>query len=206
LVKVKLILGKELEREGEELGSIDEEIIKNLMDLRGYLEKRIQELEDETGKLKALFKIIDEVIVTKSFRRAEAIPKTQTKIETPPVKSWEEVPLKIASGMLLATMRVSEDEIRITPEDNLIFDVDTPPFQSFLINRVLEGMHESDRKASEEGGLPPDKILSYEIIKEDTIIKEIRIKQYGSEKRLREINSTSRWTLEKMYEKTKSPK
>lgn len=199
-------MGIELEREGEELGSIDGEIIKNLMDLRNYLEKRMQELEDEVEKLKALFKIVDEVIVTKSFRRAEAIPRIQPKIDTPTVKSWEEVPLKIASGTLLAIMRVSDEEIRIIPTESLIFDVKTPPFQSFLINRVLEAMRESDRKASERGEMTPDEILSYEVVKEGEVIKEIRIKKYGSEKRLREITSTSRWTLEKMYEKIQHPK
>ena len=194
-----------MEREREN-GSIDEDMIKNLMELRSYLEKRIQEVEDEIDKLKTLFQIVDEVIVTKSFRRAETIPRVQTKIDTLPVKTWEEVPLKIASGLLLATMRVSEDEIRIIPSNSLIFDADTPPFQSFLINRVLEAMRESDRKASEKGEIIPDQMLSYEIIKEDGVIKEIRINQYGSEKRLREITSTSRWTLEKMYEKTQPQK
>ncbi len=195
-----------IELEGEELGSIDEEIIKNLVDLRSYLENRIQELEDEVKKLRALFKIVGEAIVTKSFRSAESIPRIQKKMDTPAVKKWEDVPLKIASGTLLATMRVSDEEIRIIPTERLNFDVNTPPFQSFLINRVLKGMGESDRKASERGNTTPDKILSYEVIKEGKVIKEIRIKKYGGEKRLKEITSTSRWTLEKMYEKIYQPK
>jgi ribosomal protein L11 len=199
-------LGIELEREGEELGSIDGDIMKNLMDLRRYLEKKIYELEDEAEKLKALFKIVDEVIVTKSFRRAETLPRIQPEIDTPRVNSWEEVPLKIASGTLLATMLVSEEEIRIIPTERLIFEINTPPFQSFLIKRVLEAMRESDRKASERGDMTPDKIMSYEVLKEGAVIKEIKITNYGSEKRLREITSTSRWTLEKMYEKIQQPK
>ena len=193
-------------REREELGSIDDEIIKNLMDLRSYLEKKIEELEDETRKLKALFKIVGEAVVTKSFRGAESIPRIQTKTDTLTMKNWEEVPLKIASGTLLATMHVSDEDIRIIPNEGLIFDINTPPFQSFLINRVLEGICENDRKASERGEMTPDKILSYEIMKEGAVIKEIRINNYGTEKRLREITSTSRWTLEKMYEKTQQSK
>jgi ribosomal protein L11 len=194
-----------LERE-EELGSKDEDIMKNLMDLRSYLEKKIHALEDEAVKLKTLFQIVDEVIVTKSFRRAETIPRTQPKIEAPTMNSWEEVPLKIAAGTLLATMLVSESEIRIIPTDSIIFDLNTPPFQSFLIKRVFEAMRDSDRKASERGDMTPDQILSYDIVKEGTVLKEIKIKQYGSEKRLREITSTARWTLEKMYEKIQQPK
>ena len=52
---------------GEEVKEIDEEIVKKLIELRIYLENRIQELEGEAEKLKALFKIVDEVIVSKSF-------------------------------------------------------------------------------------------------------------------------------------------
>jgi len=193
-----------LGREGEELGLINEEIIKNLMDLRGYLEKRIRELEDEAEKFKALFKIVDEVIVTKSFRRAEAIPRIPATV-APPTKPLEEVPLKTSFGTLLATMHVGEADVRIVPAEGLVFSIDTPPFQSFLINRILELMQASDREASERGEVTPDDILSYEVIRDDSIIKEIRVKNYGPKKRLREITSTSRWTLEKMYEKTHPP-
>ena len=45
LLILSLIMGIEMKKGSEELGSIDEVTIKNLMDLRSYLQKRIQELE-----------------------------------------------------------------------------------------------------------------------------------------------------------------
>jgi len=192
----------ELEGKGGELGSNDEGMIKNLMDLRLYLEKRIQQLEDEAEKLKALFKIVDEVIVTKSFRRAEVVTRKPTAAAAPPTKAWEEVPLKTSSGTLLAKMHVGESELRIVPDAALPFNFNTPPFQSFLINRVLEPMRAVDRETSERGEITPDNILSYEVIREGEVVREVRVKNFGPEKRLREITSTSRWTLEKMYERT----
>ncbi len=190
----------------EELGSVDEEIIKNLMDLRSYLQKRIQELEDEVEKIKSLFKIVNEVIVTKSFRKAEVIPQKPITTVAPSAKPWEEIPLKTSLGTLLATMNISKTEVRIVPTIKLVFNVNTPPFQSFLIDRILEPMRTSDIEAFKRGEITKDNILSYRVIKEGDVIKEIKVNNYGLKKRLREITTTSRWTLEKMYEKTHPPK
>jgi hypothetical protein len=46
-------------------------------------------------------------------------------------------------------------------------------------------------------------MFAYNIICEGDLIREIVIKNAGEE-RLRELKSSIRWTLEKMYEKMKS--
>lgn len=192
-----------MRREGEE-EAVDEEMMTKLLDLRSFLETRVQELENEAVRSRLLFKIVDQYIIDKSFRRAEviAVPSVEDMV---PVETSEKVPLKTPYGVLLATMYVTEDTVRIVPSEGLTFNVDTPPFKSFLINRVLDSMQSSDREASRKDEMPPEVVLTYEVITEGSTIKEIRVKNYGSPKRLREINSTSRWTLEKMYEKTRSP-
>ena len=75
-----------------------------------------------------------------------------------------------------------------------------PPFRQFLIERVLLKMQEKDREAARRGEITPDKILSYSIVKEGDIIREIIIRNV-SEERIRDLKSSIRWTLEKMYEK-----
>ena len=180
--------------------SIDEEIIRNLMDLRSYLEKRIQELDEEIEKFKTLFKIIDEVIVTKSFKKAETIPVTLP--ETP--KIIEEIPLKTSVGMLLATMYVGNEDVRIVPAEGLIFTINTPPFQTFLTTRILEPMKLKDNEDSQKGIILPNQILTYETVTDGEVIKELIIRNYGTKKRLREIVSSVRWTFDKMYEKSKA--
>ncbi len=204
--------------EGKE--PIEEEIIKQLMDLRSYLEERIKQLEDEAEKLRTLFKIVDEVILTKSFKRAEAIPVTtppktpasapKTPATTPTPKTAvapqfkEEIPLKTASGMLLATIYVGDRDARIVPAEDLTFTTSTPPFQQFMITRILEPMRTKDTEDSQQGLVMPDQILSYEVITQDDTIKELIIKNYGDRKRLREIISSARWTFDKMYEKIRT--
>lgn len=181
-------------------GSIDEEIIKELMDIRGYLEKRIKELEDESEKLKALFKIVDEEIVTKSFKRAEALPVVVPEKSAQPAFK-EEIPLKTAAGVLLATIYVGDEDAKIVPAKDLTFTVSTPPFQTFLITRIFEPMRAKDSEDSEDGAIPPNQVFTYETITEGEVIKELLIRNFGSRNRLREIVSSSRWTFEKMYEK-----
>ncbi len=183
--------------------SIDEEIIKELMGLRSYLERRIRELEEESEKLRALFKIVDEVILTKSFKKAETIPIAVPE-KTPLTEFEEEVPLKTSTGILLATMYVGDEDARIVPAEELTFTVNTPPFQTFLITRILEPMRAKDSEDSQEGIKPPGQLFEYETITEGDIIKELIIRNFGTRKRLREIISSSRWTFEKMYEKVRT--
>jgi uncharacterized membrane protein len=73
---------------------------------------------------------------------------------------------------------------------------------AFLVERVLAKMQEKDREAASAGQIPPDRILSYEIVKDGDVIRELAIKNVGAD-RTRELKSTIRWTLEKMYEKMK---
>jgi hypothetical protein len=46
-------------------------------------------------------------------------------------------------------------------------------------------------------------MFAYNIVREGDLIREIIIRNVDEE-RLRELKSSIRWTLEKMYEKTKS--
>lgn len=192
-----------LSRDYDEGETIEEEIIRQLMDLRGYLETRMRELDEESEKVKALYKIVDEVIVTKSFKKAETIPTASTeKPSTPAFK--EEIPLKTSMGMLLATIYIGDDEARIVPAEGIVFTMSTPPFQQFLISRILEPMQVKDKEESEKGLIMPSQTLSYETVTEGEVIKKLIIRNYGTRNRLREIVSSSRWTFDKMYEKSRT--
>ena len=188
-------------------GPIEEEIIKKLMELRSYLETKIGELETETEKLRSLFQIIDEVIVTKSFQRAEVVQTPPPKALKLPVEQapqtlrGEERPLRTAAGVLLANLYVLEDELRIVPAENVTFTTTTMPFQGFLIRRILEPMQVKDKEDAKTGAITLDRVLSFDVVTDGDLIKEIVIRNYGDQRRLREIMTSTRWTFEKMYEK-----
>lgn len=183
---------------GSEEEPLEAEIIERLMELRTYLDNRIQNLEDEVEKLKSLFTIVDEVIVSKSFKKAEAIPIVAKPPERPKIK--EEIPLKTSTGKLLATVLIGEDMVKMIPAEEIPYTTTIPPFQQFLVTRILKSMSEKDTDASQKGDIPPNQIFSYEIVTDNNIIKEIVIRNYRTQRRLRELISASRWTFDKMYD------
>ena len=182
---------------------LDEEIVGKLMELRSYLETRLKEVEEELERLRVLSKIVEEVIVSKSFRVAETLQPTPQERETPlPVSEPEEsIPLKTAQGVSLAAMVVSPPNVRIVPVEELEFSIHTPPFQSFFVSRILEPMRAKDNEAVRKGEFLPENALSYEVVTDGDNIKEVVVRNYGGETRLREVKSACRWTLEKMYER-----
>jgi hypothetical protein len=64
-------------------------------------------------------------------------------------------------------------------------------------------MQERDSELVKAGQLTPEKIFCYNIVRDGDAIHEITVKNADSE-RLRELKSSIRWTLEKMYEKMKA--
>jgi len=176
----------------------DEKIIKELISMKQYLENRIKEIEDELEKLKLLLRTVEEAIVSKSFKEAEKI--SASKEDLSPIFK-EQVPLKTSQGKLLATIHIGGDEARIVPDETLTFKIITPPFQTFLINRILEQIRIKDDEDSKKGKIFPNQRFTYKTVTDEENIKEIVIRNYKTKKRLREIISSVRWTLDKMYQK-----
>jgi len=64
-------------------------------------------------------------------------------------------------------------------------------------------MQEKDSELVRLGQLTAEKMFSYNIVREGDLIREIIIRNADDE-RLKELKSSIRWTLDKMYEKMKS--
>jgi hypothetical protein len=187
----------------------DAEKIKKLADFRQRLEKRIEETSAELEELLGLLEFTDMILLEKGFKRAE-VAKPAEPVEpvaksaapsVPPVVEYESVvPLKTVTGDLLANLYTGKDKLRVILSDNKKFNVNTPPFMQFLVERVFVKMQDKDRQAVASGELEPDKMFSFKIFQDGDILKEIQVENI-SEDRLRELKSSIRWTLEKMYEK-----
>lgn len=178
------------------------EKMKKLAKFKTLLEKKIVDGEADLESLKILLEFVNKTLLEKGFKRAEiAKPKPAETLALPPVMEYETaVPLKTVTGDLLANLYVSQDSMRLTIAEDKTFNVKTPPFQQFLIERVLNKMREKDSEAAGKGEMDHDKIFSYELILDGDTIREIVIRNLTSE-RLRELKSSIHWTLEKMYEK-----
>jgi hypothetical protein len=188
--------------------TLEEERIRKIAELRETLEERVKSLEAELQGLRILLDFINELLIEKSFKKAEEIakPPSMPDVKPQPVlakKQLRTILLKTVTDELLATMYIEDDQIRIVPEPNLQFSDNTPPFTAFLIDRIIGKMVERDRELVNQGKLLPDKAFSYNIEKDGDILKEILIRNLAPQ-RERELKSATRWTFEKMLEKQRS--
>lgn len=192
------------------------EKIKKLVAFKKKLEKKVEELESELNELRLMLEVVNSTLLEKGFKRAE-IAKVHTAIEAlppeeeaivqpspqPPTEYENIIPLKTVTGELLANLYVSEDSLRVVLAEDKNFNINTPPFTQFLVERVLAKMQEKDNEIARTGQMTQDKIFSYNIVREGDMVYEIQIRNFDAD-RLRELRSSIRWTLEKMYEKMKS--
>jgi hypothetical protein len=194
------------------MGLDESEEVKQLAELKAKLQKKLESLREEVKTLESLISVVDSLLVSKSFRRVEApqLPQVQpTQVEigpapqVPEAATQETLTLEASDGVLLAKMYVTDRDAHVVIEPSLNLYVSTPPFQSFLVSRVLDSMKSKDLELVKEGKLNPDRVFDYELKIEGDAIREIRIRNYGDKRRLRELRTSIRWTLEKMYEKLK---
>jgi len=193
---------------GEEASA---EEVRRLAETKAKIEKRIRRLEDEIEHLRSVLDVVNSTLAEKSFRRAEITPKPEVTKPPPPtievtaappkVEYKQVVPLKTATGTILAQMQIGDDSIRVTPAEGVTLNVTTPPFQAFLVSRILEPMQAKDKEAVGTGEIPPEKAFSFNVVQDDDIVREIVISNYRDPRRLQEIKTSLRWTFEKMYEK-----
>ena len=109
---------------------------------------------------------------------------------------------RIKDNFVLATATLSPTRVEITPVDGISLNVNTQPFKSFFLNRILEGMKARDIEKVNRGEIQESESLNYQIEEKDgTLIKKIMISNYREKDRLNEIFNTSIWVLTRMMEK-----
>jgi hypothetical protein len=199
--------------------SQDSEKMKALVAFKKKLEERVENLDSELKETQAMLEVVNSILLEKGFKRGdikkvtvipeEAAPPAQaaaTAEEKPAQRAAEPesvIPLKTVNDESLAIIYVEKQTLHILPDESKHFSVNTPPFNNFLVERVLGKMQEKDNELVRMGQLTPDKMFAYNITREGDSLREIVIRNVDEE-RLRELKSSIRWTLEKMYEKMKS--
>jgi hypothetical protein len=197
--------------------------MKALLALKQRLEKRIERLDAEAKELKTSLEAVNAILLEKGFKRGSMEDAKQTPAPAEAAQPREEVtvakeekpagyrggepenviPLKTLNDESLAIIYVEKDAIHILPDESKNFSVNTPPFSNFLVERVLAKMQEKDSELVRMKQLTPEKMFSYNIVREGDLIREIVIRNVDEE-RFKELRSSIRWTLEKMFEKMKS--
>jgi len=199
--------------------SEDADRMKRLITFKKRIEARIEDVEKEYKELQATLETVDSILLEKGFKHPQISVKAAAT-ETPQKGTEEESSiresgrqteevaqsiglLKSVTGEVLADMYVDGDTLHVVPAEEKGFNINTPPFNQFLLQRVLLKMQERDGELARSGQLDQSKILCFDIARDGDVIREIAIRNFDSD-RLAELKSSIRWTLEKMYEKMKS--
>jgi hypothetical protein len=105
-------------------------------------------------------------------------------------------------SLLLAGAEIGLKNMKITPSEDLLININTPPFRSFFLNRILDGMKSKDEEKNRNGEIRDSEVLDYQVDNDlQGIIKSVTITNYREKERLQDILSTVTWVLSKMVEK-----
>ena len=111
--------------------------------------------------------------------------------------------IRFKDSLLLANAEIYPSSVEIVPTKGIILNVNTPPFKSFFLNRILEGMKMKDEEGVNQGRIKDSDILHYQVEEDDDgLIKRIKINNYREKERLNEIFNTSSWVFTRMIEKS----
>jgi hypothetical protein len=168
-----------------------------LLKFREDLEKSIERLQVEIRDIRKAIAEIDKLIVQDGFRQPRLRKDGDREDEI-------EASIKAKDGTVLGSLQVYNKRIVFLPRKDLDLSVSTPPFQSFLIDRVLANMRSSDEIRAARGEINFQDIFNYEVLSEGEELQKLIIRNYGGERQLSEIKSGLRWTLDKMYQKPKT--
>src|SRR6185503_3407655 len=178
------------------LGYSDDDI-KNAAEIREWLTKQILEKQDEIEKIKITLSLIDSVLKQGSFKTAanlnfskkfspneqksemnslKKIPsqyyekRKDDEEQTEPRKlAFDETRLikRLKDNTPIARFHVTSQEVLIIPEDQIRISIETPPFRSFFLNRILQGMINKDLDKINQGQLSESELISYAIVTEN---------------------------------------
>ena len=201
------------------MSDYSEDDIRRAADIREWLIKQISDKQEEVERLRTTLTIVDNLLKQGSFKAAASIGFVTAGTTTTQVQATRQAvsakqqpgptlsesdnrdirPLKRAKDdFWLANAELSSNAVIIVPAPGVSLKVDTPPFKSFFLNRILEGMKVKD---TGQGIKEPD-VLNYKIEEENGLIKRIVINNYRDRDRLQEIFNTSSWVFTRMLEKS----
>lgn len=198
------------------MSGFSEDDVRRAAEIREWLMKQITDKQEELERLRDTLSVVDSILKQGSFRAAAALapePKlapakqAMTTSPPPPAKQSSFDPgrdvrqLKRAKDdFLLANAEVTANAVIITPAVSL--SSNTPPFKSFFLSRILDGMKAKDVEKMSQGVLKEQDALTYAVDEANGQIKRITVGNYRDKERLGEIFNTSTWVFTRMLEKT----
>ena len=105
-------------------------------------------------------------------------------------------------NLLISNAEYTSTYVRIPLLNDINLNINTPPFKSFFLNRILEGMKSKDKEKIQKGEIDESEIIDYKVDNDENgKIKSVTISNYRERERLNEIFNTATWVFTRMLEK-----
>ena len=105
-------------------------------------------------------------------------------------------------NLLISNAEYTSTYVRIPLVNDINLNINTPPFKSFFLNRILEGMKSKDKEKIQKGEIDESEIIDYKVDKDENgKINSVTISNYRERERLNEIFNTATWVFTRMLEK-----
>lgn len=176
-----------------------EEHIRDILELREWISEEIEKREKEIDKFRQNMRILDSMVKQSSFSKASSLASSSSKPVTQSKQESSVIPIK-SQDKILANAHVTSDEMVIIPSEDVTLDVETNPFKSFFLGRIIGGMENQDRLDAQNGKIPQNTMISCLVNKDGSKIREILIKNYRQKERVSEIINTITWSFSRMLE------
>ena len=186
-----------------------EEQVKEIVALKESLIEQIDKHQESIEILEKNITVLDSFLKDSSFTKASQLEiKKGVEIQAKP-KSIEKpvensIPIKrVNDGKIIANAYVTPEQLSIVLDNGIEINVDTPPFKSFFLDRIIGEMKKKDFQEAENGKIQKESVIDYIINKNGTDIREIIIKNYRQKERVNELINTAGWSLTRMLENIK---
>lgn len=182
-----------------------EEQMKGIITLKESLIEQVDKHHEAIKILEKDITILDLFLKESSFTKASQLTPTEKVEPQESVETIKEVknsiPIKQGKdGKIIANAFVTPEQVSIVLDDNIEINVDTPPFKSFFLDRIIGEMKKKDSADVENGKIQRESIIDYIINKNGSDIREIIIKNYRQKERINELINTAGWSLSRMLE------
>ena len=187
------------------MDSHSEDEVREVLELREWVTEEIEKRQKEIEKLTQNLRILDSLVKQSSFSKASRLVSSSTakKIEQPVEETASVIPMKTPDNQVIANAHVTQDELVIIPSEEVSLDIETQPFKSFFLGRIIGNMESQDSTDIKSGKIPQGAAINCMVNKEGNRIREILIKNYRQKDRVNEIINTATWSFSRMIENSK---
>ena len=180
-----------------------EEQVKEIVAMKESLIEQISKHQEGVEMLEKNITVLDLFLKNSSFTKASQleIKKDEVKPEIIEKPVENSIPIKrVNDGKIIAKAFVTPDQVSIVLDNEIAVNVDTPPFKSFFLDRIIGEMKKKDTVEAENGKIQKESVIDYIINKNGANIREIIIKNYRQKERVNELINTAGWSLTRMLE------